>query len=1359
MISLPTELHALSTEFDRERPNVLVVVGAGVSFGATGESRASWAGLLEHGVETLRTQAIWSDELANANLTLIRNAFSSTFDLDEVLARAESVSKALGAPNEAGYGSWLADAIGSLKTQDGKAATLDAIKQLKQAGALILTTNYDNLLGDATGLSPVTWQDHGEFLRVLNREREGVLHIHGHWSTPSSVILGRKSYGTILDAPALQDLFKSIWLHWSWLYVGCGNGLDDPNVGRLLHWGHNAFGESARKHYFLAKEQDAAALSCLADKPANLIPVAYRDHAQLPNLLRALTPLQRPWPFIELGPASGPVRKPGSLALDIPLPSWQELLDGDVPAMAVDLTVSAALRTHGWALVYDVASVGKTTLALRLAAGPEYRNTPAFYLDLAQIGSGDDVEPANIFAVVQRLAHTQSLLILDNVHWSPQVTLDLWNWWLNRPRSSYLLMMATRIQYTGGIAGDDGLIVIEHHPSNPAIPLRPEAEDLPPILNYIIKRICGRNMGLQPPEQVLAEWHATFGNLMGAFTAAVTSHHPFLRSGQWRLPRSAAADWIYNRHFRPLTQRVRENLICIAAFATLELDVIELALPHATHMSTLLRNGLVERRKHGLGQHSYYVLREPDWGALLLDAIEPQPNLEEVWLTTACRHARMALSLSSRLSRQDAGVSLAKLWRRLCDPAISAQLVDQLTLFSLPYSLALQSHAAKNGGQALIDEMFDAWQAKPDRLVDRAFETSLNYLATFVEAATRQGRTLLVQGLWAALEANPDRLAERALDTPLDHLATFIEAATKQGQIQLVQGLWTELEAKRILLAERALDTPLNHLATFIEAASQQGQTQLLKGLWAALETKQVQLVERAFDTPLNLLATFIESAQQQGQTQLLQGLWAAFAAEPDRLAKRALATRLDYLATFIEAATKQGQTPLVQGLWTALAADQGRLAERAFDTPLDLLATFIEVATKQGQRQLVQGLWTALAADQGRLAERAFDMPLNLLATFIDKATKQGQRQLAQGLWTALEADPSWRAERAFEVPLHSFVAFINTAMNHQQGGVVEGGWAALAAQPDRLQKAIATLNGSHLLGFLKKAPESIGRLAIANLELTDVVHPNDDFYGAPRLATQCAILGREDLAADLRHYLLHHADPRWFSGTYAALLDVALLLSDMAASELDNAEAFMARVCTPDWLKRQYSGPTKEAILANALVLLALSLPASTLQRLRSPALTHRVARSLAGLADTEGEVLSGHVQFLGAAPLIGWRIPRQPFAAARLDRIARLPSEVLPHRSESDDIEPYQRNLWLGLRAMAMFSHNRLRLDHGLLEETLRRWHINQGNSAAEPEHTLNRFNQSMIAWLQSCVEGGHGVLLSCKEPMWLITGATP
>lgn len=198
------------------------------------------------------------------------------------------------------------------------------------------------------------------------------------------------------------------------------------------------------------------------------------------------------------------------------------------------------------------------------------------------------------------------------------------------------------------------------------------------------------------------------------------------------------------------------------------------------------------------------------------------------------------------------------------------------------------------------------------------------------------------------------------------------------------------------------------------------------------------------------------------------------------------------------------------------------------------------------------------------------------------------------------------------------------------------------------------------------------------------------------------------------------------------------------------------MNRVCTPAWLTVQYRSTTYDAGVAGALVLLALSQPPSILRRFWSPALTRRVESVLCGLASDEAETLSGRVALLGAVELIGLRVLREPFAAAHIDRIGRLPLDVLPHRVDADGIEPYQRNLWLGLRVIASRTTAPLIVGRAVIDETLSRWQISLRDSAAQPEQTPHRLDQSMIAWLEACALTDIGTLLPSREPLWLVTG---
>lgn len=304
-----------------------------------------------------------------------------------------------------------------------------------------MTTNYDSLLSEITDAPPVTWEEHADFHRVMTRQKPGILHIHGHWKRPSSIVLGRTSYNRVVADEDLQQLFRTLWLDWTWVYVGCGNGLDDPNLGRLLEWGRR-WGISALPDFFLARADKAEEIANRPAKPPNLVSIGYPSHDELPVVLRSIAPTARCGPFVRVDDEFPLFRVPGS---NIPFPTRQEYLDGDVPTLAADVELQKRLQTQGWACVIDVASVGKTTLALRSATRHEQRAHPVFYLDLKQeILDDDDASPP---AAVHRLAHPDTLLILDNVHHQPELARRLWQQWNGKPPDSRgrMLLVATRI--------------------------------------------------------------------------------------------------------------------------------------------------------------------------------------------------------------------------------------------------------------------------------------------------------------------------------------------------------------------------------------------------------------------------------------------------------------------------------------------------------------------------------------------------------------------------------------------------------------------------------------------------------------------------------------------------------------------------------------------------------------------------------------------------------------------------------------------------------------------------------------------------------------------------------------------------
>ena len=218
----------------------IAIVGAGVSIGATGNAAvASWAGLLKDGVarceDVARPPAGWADR---------QRAALNTGDLDELLGVAEQVSRRLGYPDGGEWRRWLRETVGQLRATDS--VVLEALRGLHVP---IATTNYDSLIEVATGWPPVTWRESAQVERVLRGDDEGVLHLHGHWQVPASVVLGIRSYEVVLGDAHAQTVLRSLRLRHTLVFIGCGAGLADPNLGALLIWSRPIMAGSEYRHF------------------------------------------------------------------------------------------------------------------------------------------------------------------------------------------------------------------------------------------------------------------------------------------------------------------------------------------------------------------------------------------------------------------------------------------------------------------------------------------------------------------------------------------------------------------------------------------------------------------------------------------------------------------------------------------------------------------------------------------------------------------------------------------------------------------------------------------------------------------------------------------------------------------------------------------------------------------------------------------------------------------------------------------------------------------------------------------------------------------------------------------------------
>ena len=106
-----------------------------------------------------------------------------------------------------------------------------AVRQLAR-DERIVTTNYDTLIED---LDPpwgsVAWNN--DRYRAAQRLPRIVVHLHGLPEDPSSIILGSADYER-LETSINHIIGRSLFSAFSFIFIGCGSGLNDPHVGLLL---------------------------------------------------------------------------------------------------------------------------------------------------------------------------------------------------------------------------------------------------------------------------------------------------------------------------------------------------------------------------------------------------------------------------------------------------------------------------------------------------------------------------------------------------------------------------------------------------------------------------------------------------------------------------------------------------------------------------------------------------------------------------------------------------------------------------------------------------------------------------------------------------------------------------------------------------------------------------------------------------------------------------------------------------------------------------------------------------------------------------------------------------------------------
>lgn len=268
--------------------NVVIIAGTGVAILGCRDQRidalpvARWDGLLRHGIEYgLKVEHVLDAEDAEV---LRRQVQRGTPDF--LLSAAEVIAGRLRAKSAGTYHRWLKDTVGKLEP-----TSPELLRLLAGMAGILATLNYDALLEKATGRSPVTWQQADKVEEVLRgARRDAVLHLHGYYDEPNSVILGATSYARIVDDAHSRTLLQLLTMDRTLLFVGCGGTVSDPNFSALIHWAREARAKTTHRHFLLCREEEQEKLRDQLQSVPWLHVISYGpDYAGLLPFVRKLS--------------------------------------------------------------------------------------------------------------------------------------------------------------------------------------------------------------------------------------------------------------------------------------------------------------------------------------------------------------------------------------------------------------------------------------------------------------------------------------------------------------------------------------------------------------------------------------------------------------------------------------------------------------------------------------------------------------------------------------------------------------------------------------------------------------------------------------------------------------------------------------------------------------------------------------------------------------------------------------------------------------------------------------------------------------------------------------------------------------
>jgi hypothetical protein len=151
---------------------------------------------------------------------------------------------------------WLESIFGNLSQEVRHGELLEVLRALQRKGAILVTTNYDDILEKACDFPRIGRSQPDEILKLKRRDLDGIFHVHGSYLDAHEVVLDTTDYYQVTHSDEVQDVLKTFLEVNTVLFVGCGSGLEDPNFGALLKWASERHKNIPNRHSLLVRDGD-----------------------------------------------------------------------------------------------------------------------------------------------------------------------------------------------------------------------------------------------------------------------------------------------------------------------------------------------------------------------------------------------------------------------------------------------------------------------------------------------------------------------------------------------------------------------------------------------------------------------------------------------------------------------------------------------------------------------------------------------------------------------------------------------------------------------------------------------------------------------------------------------------------------------------------------------------------------------------------------------------------------------------------------------------------------------------------------------------------------------------------------------